>query len=322
MYKKAIKVSTIIGVLAIVSVFFQNCGSGSFSSVSTSSSEIKLSANPGPDFSAFKFTAFGGFAPENQPANFDDILFKYDEPVLTADSDTRDTECIKPTFTVGDSDRDKIFALIENLDVKKAKDLVPIADAPEQKIILFLNDGSEKTIFLGPGGAKNGNLIASNGAELTKFLHDLNTRIPVACKTPKDPDGLTSISFFSGGGFRPPDTPDWDHKMKFTITSQGVFAKVEVHDSSCFKPEFKLSQEDSRRLLAAIEGLKIETLNVPFVIADAPTEAITLDYVLSADSRIHLNAHSASNGEPFATNGAELVKLFKELADKIPTACY
>lgn len=326
MSRKMIKISTVVVAFATVSIFFQNCGVGSFSSASSisdsnSNSGNTLQTNSELDYSSFKFISSGGFAPENRAASFDDILFTWKKPVLVADSKTGDAECIKPPFTVDDSDREKIFSLIESLDIERAKDLVPIADLPTQKITILMNDGSEKTVFLGPGGANNGDLIASNGHELTKFLQDLNVRIPVACYAPKDPDELVSISFFSGGGYRPPNSPAWSHKLKFTITRQGIVVKSEVEDTLCFKPEYTLNQEDANRLLAAIQGLKKETKNDPFPIADAGTEVVTLDYSLSPDSRIHLNANSASNGELYATNGVDLAKLFKEIDEKIPMAC-
>ncbi|NUN04325.1 MAG: hypothetical protein HUU57_01070 [Bdellovibrio sp.] len=332
MNQKFIKGAVIVSAVAIISVFFQNCGVGSFtassvegvgskSSVVDTTTDDDSTPSEKSDFSSFQFFYGGWYPAPNQPNWSDDINFTLKDGVLTADSKTSDELCTKPTYTVSDADRKAILELIAGLTLVVAKDIPPIADVGAKTIRLKLNNGSEKLIHLQATGAQNGDNVATNGAELGNFLQELNKKIPLACKNVESED-LISFTYFYGGGYLAPGMPSWFNDIEFRVTSSGVIVKSKVHDSPCLKPDFKLSGADANLILMAAIGLDIKTKPAGPIIADAPTNKVTLTYSSGETKVVHLSDSSAAVGDLLATNGADFARLLQELDKTIPMACH
>lgn len=332
MKQKFFKAALIVGSIATISLFFQNCGVGSFSassieeiqnqstSTNTTNDDDSKQADK-VEFSSFQFYYGGWYPAPNKPNWSDDINFTLKDGVLTADSKTSDVLCTKPKYTVEEADRKAILDLIAGLKVVVAKDLPPIADAGSKTIRLKLNNGYEKLIYLQEAGASNGDNVATNGSELGNYLQNLNKKIPLACKNAPTED-LLSFTYFYGGGYPAPGAPSWFNDIQFRVTSSGVIVKSKVHDSLCLKPEFTLSNADANSILTAAIKLEIKTKTDPAVVADAPTNKVTLTLKSGETKVVHLSDHSASVGELVATNGASFALLLQELDKRIPMACH
>lgn len=331
MNQKFIKGTVVVGAAAVISLFFQNCGVGSFTASSLEDTSIKSSVDSGKgddskqaekaDFSSFQFFYGGWYPAPNKPNWSDDINFTLKDGILTANSKTSDELCTKPTYTVDDADRKVILDMIAGLTVVVAKDIPPVADAGVKTIRLKLNNGYEKLIHLDASGARNGDNLATNGAELGNFLQNLNKKIPLACKN-ADSEDLLSFTYFYGGGYPAPGTPTWHNDIQFRVTSSGVIVKSKVYDPLCFKPDFTLSNADANAILTAALGLDIKTKPDSPIMADAPTNKVTLTYNGGATKVVHLSDSSAAVGDLVATNGADFARLLQELDKKIPMACH
>lgn len=334
MSKQILKKIVLVSSMALIIVAFQNCGIGSFSADISTATEVLTSASPDSipevelpeakkvEISSFHFYYGGWYPAPNTPSWSDDIHFNLKDNVLSADSKTTDELCTKPLYVVGDQDRIAILKLIAELKFVTAQDLPPMADSGAKKITLKMKDQSEKVIFLRQAGAQNGDTLATNGSELASYLENLNKKIPVACKVTDETSGdLVSFSYFNGGGFPAPGTPSWKNDIKFRVIAGSVLVKSKVHDSLCFKPEYTLTPAEASAILSAAVNLDIKAKTEAPMVADAPTDKITLTFQSGEEKVVHLSNHSAAVGELLASNGAALAKLLQELDERLPMAC-
>ncbi len=173
----------LLGLASVTSLFFLNCGAGQLSGAGAIENSIpKSSIHEELRFSSFRFF-YGGWYPRPGTPNWsDDMTFVFKSNSITVDSKTTDELCIKPTYTLEDEDRVILLNFIKDLKVVVAKDIVPLPDAGSKTIVFKMIDGTESTVYLKEAGARNGDNLATNGAEIADFLQNLNKKIPIACQ--------------------------------------------------------------------------------------------------------------------------------------------
>jgi hypothetical protein len=319
MKKYYLPFATLAGAGLIISVFFQNCGYASLSmEVPVSSTSVESEKI---DFSSFQFLNGGGYPAPNTPLYSDDIKFAGKDGELVAHSNTSDASCSKPEKILSESDRAQILEHIANLKVAAGKDLPVVADAPSEKIIMTLKDGSEKVIFLTSSGAQSGDLIASNGADLAALLKSINKTIPVACQLPEVLQKISSIQYNSFGGYPAPGRPTPVHDMKFTLSNGVVKVKAEVQDTACFKPEATLSKEDIQKIKTLLEKMESKVKEPGAEVADAVTAKITVSLLSGESKVVHLTEQSAKAGELYTPQGNDLITFLHDLEQSLPMAC-
>lgn len=320
-----IRISTaafLVGLAFVTSLLFQNCSNGMRTEkVATESLLSVVSSSEKLKFSSFHYSHGGWFGPPDTPNWSDDMSFAVKTDALVVDSKTGDELCFKPIYTLEDKDRSELLNHIKALKLVVAKDLVSAPDSGSRTITFHMNDGSQKVVFLQKDGASNGDTLATNGSELGDFLQNLNKRIPVACKNEDKSQDLLSFTYYSGGGFRMPNTPSWSFDMNLRVTSGAVIVKSQVHDSLCFKPDYPLSQTEAAEVLSAVQKLDVKTKTETIRVSDAPTKKVTLVLASGETKVVHLNSHSAALGELYAVNGEDFAQLLETLDKKVPMAC-
>lgn len=135
---------------------------------------------------------------------------------------------------------------------------------------------------------------------------------------------FSSFRFVDGGGMRPPDMPMFDDDIEIKNEGGKLFANSETFNRECIKPRHAIGAALRTKILEQIKNLKIQVVNNGNrpILMDANTQQIILKFEDGTEKTVYLSESGLRSGELVAVNGAELIKLLKDLNQAIPVACH
>lgn len=133
---------------------------------------------------------------------------------------------------------------------------------------------------------------------------------------------ITSMRYFKGGFFVPPNVPSWsrDLTIDFTDFTTGYLVTSEHTDPLCFKADGRLTTGDTTLLLDLVSRLQLFVSSGP-VIADAGVEFIEFTLLDGSKRKYHLLNAEVPAGEYYAANPQDVVDFLRDLDDSLPVAC-
>lgn len=133
---------------------------------------------------------------------------------------------------------------------------------------------------------------------------------------------ITSMRYFKGGFFVPPNVPSWsrDLTIDFTNFTTGYLVMSEHTDPLCFKADGRLTTADTNLFLDLVSQLQLFVSTGP-VIADAGVEYIEFTLQDGSKRRYHLLDAEVPAGEYYASNPDDVVDFLRDLDDSLPVAC-